>query len=376
MFVGVLYSKYEDWHDEPVDLAIWMREHPHYCFENHFIYKESAARQVEELVRSRRYDVFINFCDGVWDGDGAGIEVVKALEDLGVPFTGASSAFYEPSKAEMKRAALRVGIPTPPFVFAYDAEQVEEAVRVLNFDVIVKHFNGYASIGMTRNSVCGTPEALRAEAARFIETYGGALVEEFIRGREATVLVLENPADASSPIALTPVECAFPPGETFKHYELKWFDYEGLTWFPVKEPDLAEALCDAARRIFLAMAGVSYARCDFRICARTGVPYFLEVNPNCGICYPPATPGSADCILQADPLRHGGFLDAILRCALRRAGAPLPPPRPLAAGAIGPLSASPPATAHPSPEAPGGPSRRRVADRLRGDASGLTSRSG
>lgn len=34
------------------------------------------------------------------------------------------------------------------------------------------------------------------------------------------------------------------------------------------------------------LAGVSYGRCDFRICAKTGVLNFLEINPNCGIFYP------------------------------------------------------------------------------------------
>jgi hypothetical protein len=31
--------------------------------------------------------------------------------------------------------------------------------------------------------------------------------------------------------------------------------------------------------------------------------YMLEINPYCGIFYPPATPGSADCILKFDPVR-------------------------------------------------------------------------
>ncbi len=38
-------------------------------------------------------DVYVNLCDGAWDEDRAGMEVVKALEMFKVPFTGASSEF-------------------------------------------------------------------------------------------------------------------------------------------------------------------------------------------------------------------------------------------------------------------------------------------
>jgi len=50
----------------------------------HFhIRKATAVRQVIDLAR-QHFDVVINLCDGVWDEDRAGIEVVQALERLGV----------------------------------------------------------------------------------------------------------------------------------------------------------------------------------------------------------------------------------------------------------------------------------------------------
>ncbi len=53
--------------------------------------------QVSWLVRED-FDLFFNLCDGAADQDMPGIEVVRVLEDAGVPFTGASSEFYEPSQ--------------------------------------------------------------------------------------------------------------------------------------------------------------------------------------------------------------------------------------------------------------------------------------
>lgn len=118
--------------------------------------------------------------------------------------------------------------------------------------MIVKHFNGYSSIGMTKESRCTTAEGLREQARKMIDAFGGALIEvrlcyltcflysymylhlyrllfvlilmpaqEFIDGREFTVLVAENPENPSEPIAYQPVECIFPKGESFKHFDLK-----------------------------------------------------------------------------------------------------------------------------------------------------------
>ena len=46
----------------------------------HFqILKSTAVRQVTELSR-RNFDAIVNLCDGAWDQDTAGIEVVHPAE--------------------------------------------------------------------------------------------------------------------------------------------------------------------------------------------------------------------------------------------------------------------------------------------------------
>jgi D-alanine-D-alanine ligase len=67
---------------------------------------------------------------------------------------------------------------------------------------------------------------------------------------------------------------------------------------------------------FAALDGTGYGRCDIRMDA-AGELYVLEINPNCGIFYPPPDFGSADFILAADPAGHRGFLLHQLECALR-----------------------------------------------------------
>ena len=44
----------------------------------------------------------------------------------------------------------------------------------------------------------------------------------------------------------------------------------------------------------------------------------LEINPNCGVYYPPADAGSADFCLTQDPAGHEGFTRQLVAAALAR----------------------------------------------------------
>ncbi len=70
----------------------------------------------------------------------------------------------------MKLAAHYYGVKVPAFVFAYDDDGIEQA-STLNFPLIVKHFNGSGSVGMTRNSKVNTKEELYEQARRMIKKY-------------------------------------------------------------------------------------------------------------------------------------------------------------------------------------------------------------
>lgn len=278
--------------------------------------KKSSVERIRELARDG-YDLFFNLCDGAEDQDEPGIEVVRTLEELGVPFTGANSDFYEPTREEMKQACRAQGIATPDYAFARTEEEVERAAERLRFPLFVKHHNSYASVALSRHSRARTPAGLRRQARKFIRRFGGALIEEYVEGVECTVLVAENPDDPEHPITYIPMQYRFPDGESFKHDKLKWVDYDRLSSFPVADPELAARLRDVAARFFVALGGVSFARCDLRVDAR-GTPYMLEINPNCGVYYPPTDPGSADLCLLQDPAGHEGFTRQLVRAALRR----------------------------------------------------------
>ena len=238
-------------------------------------------------------------------------------ERLKAAFTGAGSVFYDPSREAMKMACHSAGVRFPAYVTARHAADAEHALSELRFPIIVKHPNSYSSIGLTRGSCVTNASQLRRETGRMIEQFGAALIEEFIDGRELTVLVTEARHEGEIAWTLNPVEFCFPEGESFKHFDLKWKEFDRMETRVVTDAVLAERLTEAARLTFAALGGSGYGRCDLRM-DQNGDIYMLEINPNCGLFYPEEQFGSADFVLANDPAGHRGFLEHILACGIRR----------------------------------------------------------
>jgi len=144
---------------------------------------------------------------------------------------------------------------------------------------------------MTRDSRVETAAALRVQAQKMIDEFGGALIEEFIEGREFSVLVVENADDELEPFAYRPVEFCFPQGESFKHFDLKWKDYEAMTCIQCEDDELAERLKEISKKLFIGLNGAGYGRCDIRM-NPDGELFMLEINPNCDVAYPLDEAGS------------------------------------------------------------------------------------
>ena len=116
------------------------------------------------------------------------------------------------------------------------------------------------------------------------------------------MLVTEPRLGDSEPWTFTPVEFVFPPGESFKHFDLKWRNHDDMTMRLVREEPLATRLREAASLTFEALDGDGFARCDLRMDA-AGEIFMLEINPNCGVFYPEGAFAGADFALSGDPRR-------------------------------------------------------------------------
>lgn len=312
MYLCVLSSP-PDPDDIPYDPSAYFTEHR---WEHYKPHPQHYRTEIARLA-AKGFDVFINLCDGTPDDELSGIGLVQVLEEFGLPFTGADSRFFDPTREEMKAAARQAGVPVPGCLFIEKLADLVNMDHIIDYPLLVKPPHGYASIGLSRESRVADSQALEMQSAMTIEKFGGALIEKFIEGREFTVLIAENTDDSQNPVTFQPIEFLFPPGEKFKHYDMKWKDYELMTTQTVNHPRINKRLRDLTKRQFLAMNGCGYARCDFRM-DLNGEIYLLEINPNCGVFYPPHEPGSADFVLMNDPRGHAGFLDLILRSAAKR----------------------------------------------------------
>jgi len=272
-----------------------------------------VAKFIRGFSARENYDVYFNLFEG-WD-DGSGLDLVKALESLNLPFTGSDSAFFEPTREEMQANAEANGIS---FARGFHAETEEDLAQAekLTYPLIVKHPNSSASEGLIAESRVENFEQLKVQFKRNLKDYWSARVEEFIDGREVSCLVVDNPNNLNEPYAYPPAEVQFPDGEKFLYEELKWISWDVFI-IPLHDDELTKRIQDVSRRIYLAMRATGYARVDFRL-RPNGELVILEINPNPGILYVEEDRGPADLPIMWDKDGHDGFLDRIFRSAVKR----------------------------------------------------------
>ena len=66
-----------------------------------YINKLTTYKQLKELGK-KRYDVFVNLCEGYLEWDIPSIDVIYSMELLKLPFTGPTSTLYDPEKEEKR----------------------------------------------------------------------------------------------------------------------------------------------------------------------------------------------------------------------------------------------------------------------------------
>jgi D-alanine-D-alanine ligase-like ATP-grasp enzyme len=286
--------------------------------------KAPVFEKIRDLADSKEFDVFLNVCEGYEpevleqnDAGYEGIEVIKALENLGVPFTGADSRCYDPSREEMQAVAEVHGIGFPT---GYRVRNVKEAVELagdLRYPIMVKHPKSYGSTGMFKESRADSLEQVSTQVTRICTEFGAARMEEFIIGREYNVLVVDDAYNLNQPFAYPPAELIFPPGEEFWHTDIKWNYSVPFGLNEVTDGALAARLREAATRMFLAMGVAGYGRCDIRINSKDEL-FVLEINPNPGIMLPLEEYGPADYMILYDEDGYKGFFDRVIQAAFAR----------------------------------------------------------
>ncbi len=294
-------------YDPPRDLSHLM---PGAQFDHVLLNKLTTYKQLKEL-KKKNYDVFVNLCEGYLEWSVPSIDVIYFMELLNLPFTGPTSLLYDPPKDLMKYVAYTVRVKAPAYALIDSMEGIEKACAHLKFPLFVKPDKAGDSLGIDQHSLVHNINELKQKCAEIIEEYGPLLVEEYIGGREFTVMLVANADDEKTCTVYKPVEYIFPAGFEFKTYALKTSELHPEANIPCNNPELEKQLKDAALQIFQGFGGAGYARLDFRVNEKNEI-FFLEINFTCSVFYKDGYEGSADYILKADGTGQAVFLKKII----------------------------------------------------------------
>jgi len=220
-------------------------------------------------------DIAFNVLHGEYGENGV---VQKLLEEIGIPYTG-SDAFTSTiafNKHTTREIVKKLGVKIAQGVLVEPGEDLDalslHLFRTFPHPTIIKPVVGGSSVGMT---VADSYHALRDGLEHALAVSPTVLVEEFIKGREATVGVVDHFRGQRS-YALFPIEIIPPPKHRFFNYEAK-YSGESKEICPGNFSDTEkQVLCDAAIKVHEALGAKHYSRSDF-IVSKRGI-YFLEIN--------------------------------------------------------------------------------------------------
>jgi D-alanine-D-alanine ligase len=235
-------------------------------------------------LRHLRPDLVFNLCEAFWGESRKEMHVAALYDLLGLVYTGAAplSLGLTQDKARTKDLLSRHQLPTPRYCLVKLGEHFPK-VKDLVYPLIVKPRWEDASQGISNESVVENQKELAARIDYVHRTYQqGALVEEFIEGREINAAILGNGPHDVLPLS----EITFHPdlARPIVSFEGKWLEQsqqyrmtEPVCPAPLKARN--EMLVrDVALRAYKLLECRDYARVDIRL--RDGVPYILEVNAN------------------------------------------------------------------------------------------------
>jgi D-alanine-D-alanine ligase len=253
-------------------------------------------------------DVVFNALHGGVGEDGT---VQRMLEQAGIPYTGSRplQSALTLNKALARGVLQNAGILMPQGIAfshldtIHAGEMATRAHARFAPPYIVKPISEGASHGVRYiPSFAQLPDAI----ADTIDAHGDALIEEYIRGEEASVGVISN--FRNEPMYVLPpahvprnrhLERMHHDSGEMKHFVPSTFSYHQK-----------QSLMDIARAAHTALSLSHFSRADLIVNGR-GI-YLLEVNTNPGL-YPGATFPS---MLSAVGSSVGEFLDHALQMAL------------------------------------------------------------
>lgn len=244
-------------------------------------HKQGRPMNTDHLMRD--VDVVFNALHGIYGEDG---QVQQFLESLGVLYTGSGplASAIGMNKKMTKDHVKKLGIKTADEYMVTDYRNVSQSVPEVYFKEeaqkvflqfappwVIKPIGSGSSVGV---SIVKTQTELVDALRKASETPGDIMVEQYIKGKEATVAVTDN-FRGQETYSFLPIEIRVPTNRFFD-YEMK---YSGKAEeispgnFSQTEKVLLQ---DLAKQIYKGLGLRHYARIDFILTPKGA--YMLEVN--------------------------------------------------------------------------------------------------
>jgi D-alanine-D-alanine ligase len=275
---------------------------------------EQTKRKLNSLDADLVFNLFEGFC-GYPETEALAPE---ALSELGMPCTGCPGNVIRLAldKAKTKVMLKAAGIPTPDFQLLNP--QILKMFR-LNYPCIVKPRGEDASHGLSSESVVNDFAALERRISQVSNSYGGgALVEEFIDGREFNATVLGNSQCNVLPVSeiIYSLPSEMPRILTFTaKWEPDSLYFQGTRVVCPAEIGIHEQedIAEIALAAFRLFGYQGYARVDMRMNKERQINV-IEVNPN-----PDISPDSG-AVRQAEAagITYTQFIEKIVKLALEK----------------------------------------------------------
>ena len=231
--------------------------------------------------------------------------IQAALELLGVPYTGSGylGSALAMDKDLTKRLVAPLGVLTPEWrTVSYTEADIPAIARDVKLPVVVKPVDSGSSIGV---AIAENADQLEA-AMRENLGLGRVIIEQYVRGREIDVGVLDGKALPSIEII---------PKQGFYDYVNKYQAGATLEICPTPiDPEIERRLGETALTVHNGLGLKSYSRSDY-IVTENGDIYFLEINTLPGMTPTSLMPQEA----AAAGIDYHALCQKIIDLALREA---------------------------------------------------------
>lgn len=225
---------------------------------------DPARRDFLLRLKKEKIDVVFVALHGVGGEDGT-IQGMLELIDLPYVGSGAEASALAMNKVYSKTLFFSHDLPSPAFWVSYLGKE-----RIPDFPPpwIVKPAGGGSTLGVT---LVEKKEDLQKAIKKALQFDDQVIIEEYIRGRELTVGIIEDPEPKPLPII------EIKPKRKLYDYMAKYTDgrCEFLVPAPLEKEE-RERVKEVALKAFKVLKCRDLARVD--LIFKEGIPYLLEVN--------------------------------------------------------------------------------------------------